>query len=107
MRRIVKTPVKTQQVTREVVEEKSEIVDTEGGYIELLGKVVCIICDSYIYTGLLTGVNETCLELTDAYIVYETGAWKNPMKFQDAQKLPSARTFVSTRKIESCFEVEL
>lgn len=57
------------------------------GLIGLLGQRVTLFCSAYIYTGELVGVNETCIKLKDASIVYETGtltdkAWK------DAQKLP-------------------
>jgi hypothetical protein len=75
-----------------------EQVDGEG-LEALLGERVTLFCANYIYTGKLSGVNETCVLLTDAAIVYETGplsdgAWK------DAQKLPSS-WYVQTPMIES------
>ena len=67
---------------KKIVEE----VNGEG-LDKLLGERVTLFCMNYIYTGKLSGVNETCVLLTDAAIVYETGgldesAWK------DAQDLP-------------------
>lgn len=79
---------------RKIVEE----VEGEG-LIKLIGERVTLFCANYIYTGKLAGVNETCVLLHDAAIVYETGpldsgAWK------DAQKLPSS-WYVQTTAIES------
>ena len=64
-----------------------------------LGEKVTLFCLVYIYTGKLTGVNDSDVELTDAKIVYETGEldfgdWK------DAQDLPSPWN-VRTSAIES------
>lgn len=57
------------------------------GLLALMGKRVTLFCLNYIYTGDLVGVNETCVKLSNAAIVYETGelgtkAWK------DVQALP-------------------
>ena len=54
---------------------------------------------NYIYTGTLTGVNETCVLLTDAAIVYETGSFTEK-NWKDAQKLPHD-WYVQTASIES------
>lgn len=67
---------------------KKIIEEVEGeGLVKLLGQRVTLFCLNYIYTGKLAGVNDTCVLLTEASIVYETGglmdkAWK------DAQPLP-------------------
>ena len=53
----------------------------------LIGERVTFFCLNYIYTGMLTGVNETCILLTDPSIVYETGAFTDPT-WKDAQALP-------------------
>jgi hypothetical protein len=76
-------------------------VDGEG-LISLLGKNVMLFCMNYIYTGTLTGVNQTCVLLEDAAIVYETGAF-NSNKFKDAQKLPHD-LYVQLGSIESFME---
>ena len=47
----------------------------------------------------MTGVNETCVLLTDAAIVYETGAFTET-DWKDAQKLPHD-WYVQTASIES------
>lgn len=57
------------------------------GLDKLLGERVTLFCINYIYTGTLTGVNDTCVLLTDASIVYETGGF-NEKDWKDAQKLP-------------------
>jgi len=80
-------------VTVEVVEVANE------GLISLLGKVVTIFCINYIYTGLLEGVNDTCILLKDAKIVYETGPFNNK-DWKDAQALPND-IYVQTSAIES------
>lgn len=55
--------------------------------LALIGDRVTLFCANYIYTGKLVGVNDDCVLLETAAIVYETGpltdkAWK------DAQPLP-------------------
>ncbi len=76
-----------------VIEEKGE------GLLKLLGQRVTLFCMNYIYTGDLVGVNDSCVLLQNAAIVYETGpldsgAWK------DSQKLPGD-WYVQTSAIES------
>ena len=76
------------------------VVEVQGeGLIKLMGENVTLFCMNYIYTGKLVGVNETCVLLETARIVYETGdlssgAWK------DAQALPGC-WYVQTGAIES------
>ena len=77
-----------------------KLVEVEGEGLEaLLGDRITLFCMNYIYTGKLVGVNDTCVKLEDAAIVYETGeltsgGWK------DAQKYPND-LYVSTNAIES------
>ena len=68
---------------RKLVEEVSG-----EGLDKLIGERVTLFCMNYIYTGRLTGVNETCVLLTDAAIVYETGELISD-KWKDAQPLPN------------------
>lgn len=76
------------------------LVETEGEGLEAyLGKKVTLFGLVYIYTGVLTGVNDSQVELSEAQLVYETGelasgGWK------DAQPLPSP-WYVRTSAIES------
>lgn len=53
--------------------KKIVIDDTEEGLVKLLGEVVTLYCTSYIYSGVLKGVNDDCVLLADAKIVYNTG----------------------------------
>ena len=78
-----------------------KIVETvEGeGLDKLLGERVTLFCMNYIYTGLLSGVNDKCVLLKDAAIVYETGELTNK-KWTDAQSFPSD-WYVVTSSIES------
>ena len=57
------------------------------GLTKLLGERVTLFCLNYIYTGTLAGVNESCVLLQDAAIVYETGAFTDKV-WKDAQKVP-------------------
>jgi len=65
------------------------LVETAGEGLEsYLEQKVAIFGLVYIYTGVLSGVNDEDVELTDASIVYETGELAaGPWK--DAQALPS------------------
>lgn len=61
--------------------------ETQEGLSALMGKRVTLFCMNYIYTGLLVGVNDTCVKLENAAIVYETGSLTEP-KWKDVQPLP-------------------
>ena len=74
-------------------------VENEG-LVSLLGQTITLFCGVYIYAGTLEGVNDTCVKLTNAHIVYETGPFTDA-KFKDAQKLPGAAWYVTTQSIES------
>jgi hypothetical protein len=77
-----------------------EIKEVENeGLLALIGQRVTLFCAVYIYTGKLVGVNESCVKLEDASIVYETGAFTTK-DWKDAQKLPN-EWYVSTKLIES------
>ena len=69
------------------------------GLEKLLGEKVTLFCANYIYTGILAGVNENCVLLTSAAVVYETGPF-GEKKWKDAQELPS-EWYVQTSAIES------
>ena len=77
------------------------IVDqVEGeGLEKLLGERVTLFCMNYIYAGKMTGVNEKCVLLTEACIVYETGSFDS-VNWTDAQSLPND-WYVSISSIES------
>lgn len=69
------------------------------GLEKLLGERVTLFCTIYIYTGKLVGVNDKCVLLENAAIVYETGSLTDG-KWKDAQALPGP-WYVSTGMIES------
>ena len=80
------------------IKVKCEEVEGEG-LLALLGKRVTLFCMNYIYTGELEGVNDTCVKLKDAYIVYETGSFTES-KWKDAQRVAN-ELYVQTTAIES------
>jgi hypothetical protein len=80
---------------------KKIVTEVQGeGFLALLGEHVMLFCANYIYCGTLTGVNDTCVLLDDAKIVYETGAFTDP-KYKDAQALPTKNWYVQMSAIES------
>lgn len=79
--------------TVELVEVPNE------GLVSLLGKTVTLFCMNYIYTGILEGVNDTCVKLAGAKIVYETGELTSKT-WKDAQALPGD-WYVQNSAIES------
>lgn len=79
---------------KKIVEEVSS-----EGLEKLLGKRVTLFCLNYIYTGRLIGVNESCVLLTEAAIVYETGPLTDKL-WKDVQALPHD-WYVQTSAIES------
>ena len=79
---------------------KKIITEVQGeGLVKLMGENVTLFCMNYIYTGKLVGVNDTCVLLENAAVVYETGAF-NDKKWRDAQNLPG-EWYVQTSSIES------
>lgn len=73
-------------------------VETEG-IKKLLGKRITVYCCRYIYTGELTGIDDECILLTDAGIVYETGSY-DEKEWKDMQKLPND-WYIQKQSIES------
>jgi hypothetical protein len=65
-----------------------QVTEVEGeGLMSFMGQRLTLFCLNYIYTGTLVGVNDTCVRLDDAAIVYETGAFSDKA-WKDAQRLP-------------------
>ena len=76
------------------------ITERQGeGLVGLLGQKVTLFCMNYFYHGVLEGVNDTCVKLTDAFVVYDTGSFDSA-EFQDAQKIAPV-WYVQTSAIES------
>lgn len=64
-----------------------KVEEVEGeGLIGLMGKRVTFFCANYIYRGVLVGVNDDCVKLDGAQIVYETGAFDS-REWKDAQAI--------------------
>ena len=61
-------------------------VDGEG-LMKFIGERVTLFCLNYIYTGTLAGVNDSCVLLEKAAVVYETGSFGDKA-WKDAQPLP-------------------
>ncbi len=75
-------------------------IDENEGLESLLGKTVLLMCATYFYTGILEGVNETCVKLKDPKIVYDTGDWSKE-QWADAQSMDVKSFYVQTSFIES------
>jgi len=65
------------------------IVECDGssGFDAVLGEKLCLFCGVYIYTGVLAGVNDDHVELSNPKIVYDTGSLTEG-DWADAQALP-------------------
>ena len=79
---------------------KKLIEEVEGeGFVGLLGQTVTLFCGVYIYTGKLTGVNDSFVKLEDAKVVYETGPF-NEKQWKRAEDIAPV-WYVQTQAIES------
>ena len=80
---------------------KRIVEETEiSGLEALLGEQVLLMCANYFYAGKLVGVNTSCVELTDAALVYETGPGTEK-GYKASQKLSAKQWYVATAAIES------
>jgi len=70
------------------------------GLVKLLGEKITIFCLNYIYTGILEGVNDTCVLLKNPAIVYDTGSFSDK-KYSDVQSLGVDEFYVHMNCIES------
>lgn len=75
------------------------VTEVEGeGMLALLGQRIQVWCLNYIYEGELSGVNETCILLNDAEVVYETGNLKTKSG-RSAEKLDNP-AYISLAVVE-------
>jgi len=74
--------------------------ESDEGLEKLLGKKVEIYCCRYIYYGELIGVNDLCILLEDASIIYETGSFSEK-EYSDIQSLCRKEWYVQLASIES------
>ena len=79
---------------------KKLIEVSDEGFEGLMGETVTLLCMNYFYTGKLTGINDSCVQLQNPSIVYETGSWSDK-DWADAQKLPTEYLYVSLSSIEA------
>ena len=79
--------------TVELVEVPNE------GLVCLIDQTVTLFCLNYIYTGILEGVNDTCVLLREPKIVYETGSLSSK-DWKIAEALPNS-LYVQIGAIES------
>lgn len=78
-----------------------EVVEVSGEGLEaLIGKKVTLFCANYFYTGKLIGVNQTCVKLGEAAIVYETGSFSDK-QYKDEQPLHAKEFYVQISAIEA------
>jgi hypothetical protein len=73
-------------------------VDGEG-LVKFLGQRVTLFCTNYFYTGVLSGVNDNCVLLENAGVVFETGSFSDK-EWKDYQPLPND-LYVMIQAIES------
>jgi len=77
-----------------------KIVEVEAGLEALIGKRVLIMTSGFFYSGTLSGVNSSCVELENPAIVYSTGG-HDASSFDDEQPLPEDVWYVQASSIES------
>lgn len=99
MKRLVETVVVPEKVIPAQVTKTIEEIPGEG-LEAFFGKRVILLCANYFYAGLLTGINDTFVQLKDAALVYETGKWSDS-KYADAQPLPGEFWYVQRAAIEA------
>ena len=83
--------------------QKIEVIEVDGeGLVAMLGERVLLMCVNYYYEGILEGVNDTDVLLSDAGIVYLTGPW-DEKAWSDRQAIPVPQIGVKMQAIESYF----
>ena len=79
----------------------NNVVEVSGeGITSFQGQSVMLFCSNYIYAGTVAEVTASYVKLTEAQIVYETGAFTD-VGYKDVQSLPTLTWFVKTQAIES------
>jgi len=85
--------------------KKLLIEDEQEGLLTLMGKRITLFCVNYIYTGELVGVSDTCVKLSEAAIVFETGEFDSK-EWTDAQALPHDCFYVQLSAVEAFGELK-
>jgi len=69
-----------------VVAPAVQVIEVAGeGLMSFLEKPIMLMTPNFIYSGTLVGVNDEFVKLSDAGIVFETGAFSNK-NYKDFQK---------------------
>lgn len=69
------------------------------GYIRMVGQTVIFWCSNFIVHGVLSGVNDDVVEISDPSIVYETGDFKSKT-LKDRQSIGVPYLLISKSAIE-------
>lgn len=96
MKKVVKK--KGEKGRREM--KKLVIEDKNEGLMKLLGEVITVYCMSFIYSGKLTGVNDDCILLEGARIVYDTGS-HDSKNWARSEPMPGGDWYIMKNAIES------
>ena len=77
-----------------------EVIEVENeGFTKLLGETVTFYCANYIYHGVLTGINETCLLIKNPSIIYDTGP--HDKDFENIQSMHMNELYINKSFVES------
>lgn len=83
------------------MKKKVKVEEIEGeGLLSLLDKRVLIMTAGYFYEGVLEGVSDKFVKLSDPHIVYETGPWGDAT-YKDIQKMHRDEWYIGMGLIES------
>jgi hypothetical protein len=106
MKKVKSTPVVVKKMVEveEVVGETTTITEEDGGFQVLLNKPIFIHGANYHYMGKLTGVNGTCIELSNAKVVFDTGSYASK-KMSNAQRPHSSKVYIQMNAIEAFWEI--
>jgi hypothetical protein len=97
--RIPRISFKGGTAVRKIIEESER-----EGLDVLLGENVLLLCGNYFYHGRLVGVNDTCVKLENASIVFEMEDVKNECDakmYKESLKLSAPYWYVQRSAIES------
>jgi len=74
------------------------VESNETALESLAGEVVTFYCVNYFYSGKLVGINDTCVELENPRVIFDTGSYKEK-NWKVAEKLPN-NIFVQLSAVE-------
>lgn len=81
-----------------------QVTEVENEGLEaFLNKKIFVVCRSYFYAGILTGINSECILIEDARFVLQSGSFEGS-KFDESEKVKGGKIYVSKNAIESFFE---